>query len=265
MNIESNPASRLQIVLSEIRNANPKHRMLDAWAKVLGVTDRMDLEVPRQLIYLNEMVDDVERIIALNKSLNHKIYLAGLGRIRSVLSPINLHSTKDTVVPQNITPEVMARLEFCAEALQEGWSELGISPDELQEISTEVNSLIELVAGSSLNVALRKALLEALEEVRQSISLYRLYGVKALRKNLQSLLGLVFTEREELKNESANNVEVIERLGRLIDKVDSSCAKAMRIHKAISKPIQFLLGLITSQNVANEVDTSAEESDVLEA
>jgi hypothetical protein len=60
MNIESNPASRLQIVLSEIRNANPKHRMLDAWAKVLGVTDRMDLEVPRQLIYLNEMVDDVE-------------------------------------------------------------------------------------------------------------------------------------------------------------------------------------------------------------
>ena len=142
----------------------------------------------------------------------------------------------------------MARLEFCAEALQQDWGEVEITKDDLQVISNDLNALVESVAASSIDVHLRKALLEALEGVRHSISLYRIHGAKGLKKNLQGLLGLVFTERSELKKEAEINADVIDRLGKLIDKIDSASAKALKVHKALTKPIRFLIGLVTDSD-----------------
>jgi hypothetical protein len=111
-----------------------------------------------------------------------------------------------------------------------------------------VDDLFDLVQQSSINTALRTAILEALEKVRIAVSLYRIYGAKGLKANLQSLFGLVFTEREQLQQEKDDNANVIERLGNLIEKIDSMTAKALRIHKALTKPIRFLLGLVTKSD-----------------
>lgn len=248
MTIESNPASRLHSLLAALLKGDPKERVLDAYARILEVTERHDVEVPRRLVLLNDLLDEVEQSIKLNPSLNHKIYLSCLPQVRTVFSPLHIKLSRDGLIIPQLTPEVMARLEFCAEALQQGWSELDLSSDDLQDISSDLNALVESVATSSIDVRLRKSLLEALEGVRLSISLYRIYGAKALKKNLQGLFGLVFTERSELKKDAATNADVIDRLGNLMDKIDSAAAKALKINKALTKPIRFLIGLVVDSD-----------------
>jgi hypothetical protein len=142
--------------------------------------------------------------------------------------------------------------------LQQDWSEVEIPADALQAISKDVNSLIESIAASSVDVRLRKALLEALEGVRIAISLYRVYGARGLKKNLQGLFGLVFTERAELKKETDKNADVIDRLGKLMDKIDSASSKALKVHKALTKPVRFLIGLVTDSDKGAEGDVDPE-------
>lgn len=258
MTIESNPASRLHALLTELRKGDPKQRVLDAWALVLEVSERIDVEVPRRLVLLNDLLDDAEQSIKLDPSLNHKIYLSCFPQIRTVFSPLHIQTSREGLILPHLTLEVMARLEFCAEALQQRWSEVEISKDDLQEISSDLNALVESVAVSSIDVGLRKALLESLEGVRLSISLYRIYGANGLKKNLQGLFGLVFTERTNLKKEAEGNSDVIDRLGKLMDKIDSASAKALKVHKALTKPIRFLIGLVTDS------DSNGESSDTPE-
>lgn len=241
MSTESNPASRLHALLKDVISGQPKTRMLDVWAEVLGIKDRQDIEVARSLVLLNEMLDDTESTIKLNPKLNHGIYLSCFPQVRTVFSPLHLQSTRESLALPHLTPEVMARLEFCSEALRDEGSEVDLAADELQGLSTELNTLIENVAASSVATALRKALLEELESARIAISLYRVYGAKGLRKNLQSLFGFVYTERAALKKEAVKNGDVLERLGKWIEKIDSVSSKALKVHKALAKPIRFLL------------------------
>lgn len=260
MTIELNPASRLQMLLSTLLKGDPKERVLDAWARVLEVSERLDIEVPRRLVLLNDLLDDAEQMIKLNKTLNHNIYLSCFPQIRTVFSPLHIQTSREGLILPHLTPEVMARLEFCVEALQQEWSEVEITQDELQDISNDLNELVEAVAASSIDVQLRKVLLEALEGVRLSISLYRIYGAKGLKKDLQGLFGLIYTERAALKKEAEGNADVIDRLGKLMDKIDSASSKALKLHKALTKPIRFLIGLVADSAPGSTTD---ESSDVL--
>jgi transcriptional regulator len=242
---ESNPASRLHALLKDVIAGDPKKRMLEVWVEVLGVNDRQDVEVARRLVLLNEMLDDAESTIKLNPKLNHSIYLSCFPQIRTVFSPLHLQTAREGIAIPHLTAEVMARLEFCSEALRDDCSEVDLTPDELADLSTDLNALIESVATSGIATALRKALLEALESARIAISLYRVYGAKGLRKNLQGLFGFVYTERAALKTESGKNSDVLERLGKWIEKIDSVSSKALKVHKALTKPVRFLIEWVT--------------------
>jgi len=257
MNIESNPASRLHSLLTALQEGPRDERVLDAWARILEITDRIEVEVPRRLVLLNDLLDEAEEYIKLIPSLNHKIYVSCFPQIRTLFSPLHVHTDRAGFILPHLNPEVMARLEFCAEALQQTWSERSIPQEDLQAISNELNALVESVAASSIDARLRAALLEALEVVRLSISQYRIHGAKALKKSLQGLFGLVFTERAELKKQSEKNADVIDRLGRLIDKIDSTVATAIKIKKALTKPVSYLIGLVadTDQSHADEAPT----------
>lgn len=255
MSSESNPASRLHVLLRQVVSGDPKKRMLEVWAEALSIDDRQDVEVARRLVMLNEMLDDVESTIKLNSKLNHAVYLSCFPHIRKVFSPLHLQSSRESLAIPHLTAEVLARLEFCAEALREEESEIDLTADELTAISEELNNLIEQVASSEISSALRKNLLEVLETARIAISLYRVYGAKGLRKNLQSLFGFVYTERVALKKEADTHAVLLEQLGKWIDRIDSLSAKALKVHKALTKPVQFLIGLVTGSPDETSGDT----------
>lgn len=254
MSAETNPAGRLYRLLQEIQVGDPKERVLDTWVRVFDIAGQSDTEVMKRLVMLNEMLDETERTIKLNPKLNHAIYLTSFPNIRTLFSPLHLQNTRESLITPHLTAEVMARLEFCSEALRDDWSEVEITPDKLQTIGVELNDLIERVAASDVAPALRKKLLEALETARLAISMYRIYGVKGLRGNLQTLFGLVITESASLKKESQQSADVIERLGKWIERVDSVSSKALKVHKALTKPVRYLLELVPKESEAGKDD-----------
>lgn len=266
MTTESNPASRLHTLLLELMNGPNDERVIDAWARVLAAPQPHEVEVPRRLVLLNDLLANAEQAITLDPKLNHKLYVSCFPSIRVVMSPMHLQSTQTGVIRPHLTPEVIARLEFCSEALKANWSELEIPQEDLQEISNELNSLIEAVAASSIDGQLRRALLEALEGVRLAISSYRIYGAAGLKRNMQGLLGLAFTERSTLKEESKKNGDIIERLGKLLDQVDTVTARAQKVYKLASKPVRFVLNWISEPDnealpeIAHEPDEDSIES-----
>ena len=265
MNTESNPASRLHTLLQELLGGHNQERIIDAWARVLSVPQPHEVEVPRRLILLNDMVGSTEQAIRLHPKLNHQLYLSCFPNIRVVISPMHLQSTMTSTVYPHLTPEVMARLEFCSEALKESWSETVMSPENLQKISEELNTLIEAVAVSSIDAQLKRALLEALEGVRIAISSYRIYGAEGLKKNLQGLLGLAFTERSKLQEESKKNGDIIARFGKLLDQIDTASSAALKVYKVFSKPVASVLTWISSpdddgpQEITSVGDEEAKE------
>jgi hypothetical protein len=248
MNTESNPASRLHTLLQELLGGDNQERIIDAWARVLSVPQPHDVEVPRRLILLNDILGSTEQAIRLDPKLNHQLYLSCFPNIRVVMSPMHLQSTMMTTVYPHLTAEVMARLEFCSEALKGSWSETVISKEELQEISKELNSLIEAVAESDIDAQLKRALLEALEGVRIALSSYRIYGAEGLKKNLQGLLGFAFTERSKLQEEAKKNGDIIARFGKLLDQLDTASSTALKVYKVISKPVRSVLTWISNQD-----------------
>lgn len=245
MTTESNPAGRLHTLLIELMNGPNDERVIDAWARVLAAPKPHEVEVPRRLVLLNDLLANAEQAITLDPKLNHRLYVSCFPNIRVVMSPMHLQSTQTGVIRPHLTPEVIARLEFCSEALKANWSEVEIPAEDLKKISEELNSLIEAVASSSIDVHLRRALLEALEGVRLAISSYRIFGAEGLKRNMQGLLGLAFTERSALKEESKKNGDIIERLGKLLDQVDTVSARALKVYKLASKPVTSVLKWIS--------------------
>ena len=107
MNIESNPASRLHTLLTDLLQGESNEHVLSAWARVLDVTDRVDIEVPRRLVLLNDLLDDAEESIKLNPALNHKVYLACFPQLRTILTPLQISARKNELIIPHLTSEVM--------------------------------------------------------------------------------------------------------------------------------------------------------------
>lgn len=252
MTDQSNPASRLHTILQTLQRNNTNSRMFEIWVTVFELPQPPDaIEVTRHLIALSELLEDVKRLIEANPNLNHQKYLSGFPNIREVINPIYLNTAGQGHITGYVTTEVLTRLEFCDEELQKYYAEEMLLPEDLCAIVEATNELFEIVASTVQDVTLRVTLLEGLERVRIALALYRIHGAKGLKSSLQQLLGIVVTEKEAIKTEKEKNDDVILKLGKLLDKLDSFSAKALKVHKALKKPIAFLLSLVTEEDATN--------------
>lgn len=261
MTITNNPAGRLHAILSSTIRGDQGLRMLDVWAIAFQLLEVTDVEVVRRLIAMSELLDEVKRLIESNPDINHQRYLGWVPAVKDAIAPLYLQSNRGSVITPNITPEVLTRLEFCDEELRRYYTEEEITQEELSAIVKAVNDLFEMVDTSVQNPTLRLVLLDGLEKVRIAIALYRIHGAKGLKSSLQNLLGIVFTEHESVIAEKAENSDVITRLGDLLDKLDSFSAKALKIHKAFTKPVHLLLSFLSKEE---EKPAVQEDSDAIE-
>ncbi|WP_306547960.1 hypothetical protein [Desulfobulbus sp.] len=263
MQTQSNPASRIHSILKAALGGDQSQRMLEVWATAFEIKEANDIEVVRSLIAMSEAIEEVKRLIETNPNLNHQRYLACLAPIKTAVAPLYLHATRQQVLTANVTPEVLTRLEFCDEELSRYYSEEAVTAEELASIIHATNDLFDMVAKSVQDPTLRVVLLEGLEKIRIAITLYRIHGAKGLKSSLQNLLGVVFTEQAALNGEATKNADLLGRLAALLDKLDSFSAKALRIHKALTKPVRFLLSCI-SEDEATDNESAMSPSDVVE-
>lgn len=243
---ESNPAGRLHKILSQAKAQPDNQKVKDVWSKALGVNGD-DVEVTKSVIELYSLSQEIQSLIRMNENLNHDLYLASFHRIDRAFFPLNL-GTNWQGVKQHLTDEALTRLQFCAQELSGFYSEDSLSEEDLADIIKKTDELYESLYGSTLPSILRLTLLEEVQRIRNAISLYQIKGAKGLKEALQGAIGAVVANQEELKTAKTENDDVIQRLGSLLDKMDSFASKALKVHKVIKSPIGFLIEKFSSNN-----------------
>lgn len=247
---KNNPAGRLYDILQKAKGRPDTEQTKTAWSKVLDIDDN-DILITKAVIGLHSLSEEIQSIITMNSQLNHALYLKSFNRINNALFPLHLYNQWSTV-KGHLTEEALTRLQFCAEELSTFYSEETLSTEDLNEIIKIIEELFEAVFNSSLPDLLRLTLLEEIERLRNSITLYKIKGARGLKQALQATIGAVVANQEELKCSTKNNLDVLTRLGELIDKLDSFTSRALKLQKILTKPIGFLIEKITNPDKSDE-------------
>lgn len=242
---ESNPAGRLFNLLTAARNKPDGSKIRDMWAKVLDCDPRNDAEISLRVLELYKISQEVQTLIKLIPELNHDLYLASFNKIDKAIFPLNLEQPwRDK--KRELSADLMTRLQFCAEELGKYYSEETLAEEDLQEISQMVSELYELIVDSSIDPSLRLALLEELSRIRFAISTYRIKGARGVKEALQSLLGSVIAHRETLRALSKDEMTIPQKLGCLVNKLDTFTSKALKIGRILSGPVAKALDFLSN-------------------
>lgn len=236
---ESNPAGRLHKILSTAKHQPDQKQVKEVWSLVLGIEGN-DIELTKGVVELYSLSQEIQSLIKMNNKLNHKLYLSSFGRIDMAFFPLNLAS-KWGSAKQHLTDEALTRLQFCAEELSQFYSEETLSDEDLTDIINKTEELFDSLYESSLADTLRLPLLVEVERIRNAISMYKIKGAKGLKEALQGTIGAVVANQDEIKDAAKTNNDVIKRLSELIDKIDSFASRALKINKALSSPIKYVL------------------------
>ncbi|MEJ6120847.1 hypothetical protein MT390_02975 [Vibrio sp. 2-Bac 85] len=251
---ESNPAGRLYKILAGVKSQPDKTSVKKVWASAFAIEEN-DVLITKSVVELYSLSQEIQSLIKMNDALNHDLYLTSFNKIDRSFFPLNLNATWASV-KVHLTDEALTRLQFCANELSRFYSEESISEEDLKFIIQKTGELFETLYKSSLPAALRLSLLEEVERIRSAISLYKIKGAKGLKEALQGTLGAVVANQEELKAASKTDSDVIKRLGELIEKMDSFASKALKIKKALTSPVKYVLEMLSeAEDESVEIET----------
>ena len=221
---KDNPAGRLYDILDQFRHmqAHNKISTKSVWADVFGEDKENVGDLFHRLAQLHEMVAETKQNLTKIKGLDLPRYLTGFPNIEKVLSVTNLdeawHESRDGL--DDIT---MSLLAFCSDALSKENSEPSVDENEVAELQSEVESLIEKVELSeSLDDGFKDVLLEQLKLIRRAILDYRIRGVASLRKAYQSTVVITVANRKEF--EEAQDKDVIGGFVKILSRLSQMAA-----------------------------------------
>ncbi|PVE07981.1 hypothetical protein B472_06115 [Limnohabitans sp. Rim28] len=171
---------------------------VEAWANLLGV---MDDDPNRRAVRVAELVHAMHReldLVAAGLAEAHfskRTYENAFARIEQAISPLMLTASW-IQVKQNLTPDVLTALTFCAEILSDEESQ--ISTDELEDIRQKVEELRATVDDAETPLRLRQLIQHHIELIDRALSEYLIVGAKALRDARRAAMGEIFEVKDEL-------------------------------------------------------------------
>lgn len=255
----NNPAGRYYEILRKAKSKGDDLKVRQMWAQVLDEDESDDSAITRKVIEVYQLGEQVKSLVSMGEGVNKELYLSSFPQIERAIFPLNLNTTWKAQ-KQQLNDGVMTRLQFCSELLSSIYNEEQLEDEDLAQVAKLIDELFNSVLNSSLEGGIRITLLEEIERLRAALSMYQINGAKGLKQSLQSTIGMVVANQTELSNVADSEPDVIERLGKLIDKVDSFTAKALKVHKALAKPVQFLIGLVTDNEESSPEQVEPEDT-----
>ncbi|MEZ9366257.1 hypothetical protein AB4167_17180 [Vibrio sp. 10N.286.49.E11] len=255
-----NPAGRFYDILNQAKAKKDEQKVRQVWAQILDEDETNDSAITKKVIEVYQLGEQVKDLIKMNEGANTELYLSSFPQVERAIFPLNLNATWKGQ-KQQLSDGVMTRLQFCSDLLSSTYKEETLAKEDLEVVTKLIEELFDSILSSSLESGIRITLLEEVERLRTALSMYKINGAKGLKQSLQSTIGMVVANQDELSNVAKSNSNVIERLGKLIDKVDSFTAKALKVHKALSKPVRFLIGCIPGDEVEEPAELVCDEAE----
>lgn len=238
---QNNPAGRLYAILKEALRRNEKEPTRKIWANVFDIDEVNEIQIIRNLLSLQELVEEVHELIKNNSQLNSELFLKSFPNLRRAVSAQNL-TNPWSAYKAGLNPETMTRLEFCAEVLSGEYSEVQISADEIEELKKLLGTLVEFVEKSIMPDEFKIFVLVQLEELRRGIFDFKIHGARGLRTAMEAVIGTTITQNDKYQKIKESNADILLRLGQFLDRADGVMSKALKVKKALGNAAK-LLGL----------------------
>lgn len=157
-----------------------------------------------------------EDILSID-GINHEKYLTPINDIVLALTRINMNIPNGFQSFVNtIDEKTMIRLEYSCEILSEKIGEEPIDQETIDLVLSEIEELIKLVDDSDLDRELKALLINSLMNIKISILNYNLWGLKGIKKQLESSAGAIILNGNLLNNEKGFSISkiVFEHIGK---------------------------------------------------
>lgn len=143
--------------------------------------------------------------ININK---HDKYLKSLDNVIEGLSKIDLNDSLRGMMhfKNYFNNDVLIPLEYCAEFLSNYSIEKIVNDEEINFLLEEIDELIKQIFEMEIEKDLKNICIYSLENIRESIINYKLFGNDGLIKNMESSLGSLMLNKYKAKSDSDKNL-----------------------------------------------------------
>jgi hypothetical protein len=243
---QTTATKRLFDILVKARSSYQGHHLIkDCWAELLGIKKNDIRQLFIGLTSLLELVDQTEEAINKTELRNKNLYLRCLPPIRSALSYWNLEGQWN-VIQSYLGQNVLQDLEHCVEAVWNFNLEEKFSEEEIKKVVEEVDDAFKSIEAATLDLEVKRVVLEMLENTRRLLMDCRIRGGAALREALTQAIGNLITVRNSMTEETHWKKVIKVIVG--LDNVYSRVTK----YAPLLKPIMpLLLNDSTGHNIAS--------------
>ncbi len=194
------PVKRLYEILENALSNPGPIPIRDVWSKSLGIEKTDILAVYLALADLVKLFDDAKKNILQLDDVNRDYYLEPFLKIEDVIKHSNLDEKWDRISGK-LDAVTMLSLKLASNTDSNAIGMKAISDDKLKKLQSDAEDLLEkVVAADFLSEELRRVLLEQLENIRRSILLYRVSGFEGMRRAVESTLGGLILNREQIED-----------------------------------------------------------------
>lgn len=230
MNINS--AYRIKNILNKVKTKADKTPAHEVWSEVFGLNEsdqyKRNFAISR---YLADLHDEVEMIRAemLKAGYTSNLYEPSLNKCNATFA-VQLIPGQWAQPKQQVTPEVLTVLGFCAEILPN--EEELIDQASLDELSKMATELRKSLSSSTLPPYTQNIVEKHLSKIEEAIGSYLAVGIKALEEVMQSAYGEVISNESVFKE--AKGSEELNKLSGIWQKTKSVLDGVVSTNKRIS-------------------------------
>lgn len=192
---------------------------------------------------LYTLIEQLKQDIQQLPEAKYEIYLRAIQELTRILSISDFSNPWDLSFPGNSTltnPQWhgFQILELCA--LDLGEKEVDISPKQLTSCQAELDLLLQEILTSNLNPSGKVLLKEHIETIKEKLNHYHFYGSDGLKKAVESSLGSLLINGNELSQESDKT-----SIQNFLNFLKTLLSISTRIHQSL--PERVVLALKTLQ------------------
>jgi hypothetical protein len=239
-----NIVGRLYNIIYEFNNIYGKNSQ-EAFKEVFSLDESDKSRIVYSYAELFKMCTlGINEIEKLNPKNANK-YISTLNNVIEGLSKIHFDKVSNSVndgldrFHSHFNSELMISLEYCADYLSEHSDESKIEDEKIKELIKEIEELINNILDYKLGSDLEKILICQLNNVRDSLLKYKLFGSEGILNSISTAVGTFILNREVVNNEKSTPIMekifgVLGKINTIISIKNNSVAIFENIYKRIA-------------------------------
>ncbi|WP_026478223.1 hypothetical protein [Alkaliphilus transvaalensis] len=219
-----NVVGRLYNIIEKIR-LNNHGNAETALSQVFSIEENDRASIFCNYAELYRMALEGKKQIEKHSPKNIDKYLNTIDSVIDGLSKIYFNASKHVLsnglekFDSHFSVKLMTSLEFCAEYLSNMSDEAILEDEKVKELIVDIDEIIHDILECNIDKELQQMLIFQLNNVRESLLKYELFGTEGIRNGISTTLGSLILNREKIHSD--NDKKIVEKVFEIISKINT--------------------------------------------